>query len=163
MYIVIFKEGNQQQPLQKTTFEQAFEMPGEKYIFDIPYKVHPSSELYIDGGIWCYDGEKHAHFIHDGYHLVSIDYINPNWADYSIEIVFSDRNHKIVAILFRKSNIAYALTKAVREIILASKFSSWEEYLKNKADINEIDRLTTENAALKKEIEELRQKTTLGN
>jgi hypothetical protein len=160
MFIVIFKEGNQlQQPLEKNTFEQAYEMPGEKYIFKMADKDVAISNLYIDGGIWCFDDKEPSHFIHDGYHLVHINKYNNR-----IDVVFRYRDRQtIVMPSYGNSTIPWAIAKAVREIILASKFNSWEEYQKNKADINEINRLKTENDALKKEIEKLRLKLRAAN
>lgn len=169
MYIVVYKEGNQHSDaLVKETWAQANALETAKYIFAWD-GAEEGYELYNTPGVRHYglDG-NFTPFKHDNYSLTDIRkgiHANVHHWQKEFNFIFRHDNNRDIVIKEISSEIDFprALSNAIKEIILASKFSSWEEYQQNKLDIKETDRLKNENQALRKEVEELKQKLSAHN
>jgi hypothetical protein len=157
MFIVIYKEGTQlEAPLTKQTYELAQELPGDKYIFEFGLNNTYVHAMNVPHGLWFNTAGSNTPFIHGDYQLTNLVNHTPKR---QVDFVFRYKNIEDIAIGWNinQGGISKGLTLAIREIMLASKFSSWADYQKHRATRDEIDQLKEEVEKLKKENEELRQ------
>lgn len=158
MFIVVYKEGGQvDHPLTLDSYYEANKLPGEKYIFEWSRGKYTP---YDEKGVWCYENGQKGHFVHGDYYLTDIVYKVKN----IVEFVFRYKTTEDVTIKYNLlGGFPKGLSYAIKEILLASKFNSWNEYVKNKADIKEMEKLKAENIALKLENEGLKEKLSHQN
>jgi hypothetical protein len=169
MFIVVYKEGSQyNEALIKETLEQAKALETDKYVFSWE-GVHYGYELYKANGILCYnDDGQLTPFRHGKYtltHITKVIYNKSSDGSKQFEFIFRYDNSKDVVIksISREDSFPRTFSNAIKDILHASKFNSWEEYQENKVNVTEINKLKAENVALKKENEELKQKLAVQN
>ena len=126
MYIVIYKNGIQYEvPLTRDTLEQVQAVGDEKYVFIWGLKNHKLNDP--DGITFIgEDGKRCNEFKHESYVLRQV-IKNENSKTFN----FIFRNNGLdnsVEIKYGSISFAKALTEAIKEIILASKFNSWADY-----------------------------------
>lgn len=169
MFIVVYREGSQHHDaLEKETWAQANALATPKYIFswDGPQGGY---ELYKTPGIQHYGSEGSlCHFQHDKYTLTHVKKrIHGNSSNWQKEFDFIFRFDKVKDIVIKEitteEDFPRALSNAIKEIIRAGKFDSWEEYQQSKRYTKELDRLKRENETLQKEVEVLKQKIATEN
>lgn len=169
MFIVVYKEGSQyNDALVKETWAQANALETAKYIFawDGPQGGY---ELYKTPGIQHYGTDGNfIPFQHDKYTLTHVKrgiHGNSSHWQKQYDFIFRYDNNKdtVIKEISSEDDFPRALSNAVKEIIRASRFSSWEEYQQSKVHTKELDRLKSENETLRKEIEELKQRLTVQN
>ena len=158
MFIVIYKEGSQLDgALTKPTYELASALPGDKYIFEYGLSNSYVNGLNVPHGLWFNNAGSNTPFIHGDYQLTNL--IN-NATKRSVDFVFRYKNEEDIVMNWNLNHggISHGLTYAVKEIMQASRFSSWADYQKHSTTLDEIEELKNKVTKLEVENEKLHKK-----
>jgi len=121
MFIIVFHDYNY---VKKKDIETAFSLPGENYIFS----VEKGLDLNKAEGICFYNKDREVESFKIN-HLELIDISTSSSTSPYIFSVFDHSSGTIKKIEKRRGNIEYILPDAIIDIIRASKFSAWDDYL----------------------------------
>ncbi|MGV8113665.1 MAG: hypothetical protein AB2L17_12265 [Lentimicrobium sp.] len=147
MIIAVYQDGNH---VNVPDLESAFNLPGTYYVFSIGSELHMNREK----GIIFHQKDKSSIFFkHSSLELIEVKRTNNSFSPFQFSIF--DYRTDSIRLIYSKSNVLpYALSYAIKTIIDASQFPSWNDYV----NAEKTEEYKSQIATLQKEIETLKKK-----